>query len=182
MKNVLKACSLCSCAVPPPAASPLYAPGTSGSTQFPPPHTLLSLDPIILVGDGSQVLYRPPAPAEAKSNSERAKVDCSLLGISGQDKAVATTAHCAVTQQGPLAHLQCRHPASLWLQSLSVCPSTCGLGGGPQEGRLIPHPQQGPCILHWTYKLQSQLCMYNSVSSGHREKGMLSGDGLMWTP
>lgn len=188
MKNVLKACSLCSCAVPPPAASPLDAPGTSGSPQFPPPHSY-HLTPLHWWGTGVRfcIALQPQwRPSQTQRGPRLSAASSASLDRTRQwpplPWAGSAMAHCGVTQQGPLAHLQCRHPASRWLQSLSACPSTCGLGGGTQEGRLTPHPQQGPCILHWTYKLQSQLCVYNSVSSGHREKGMLSGNGLMWTP
>ena len=54
----------------------------------------------------------------------------------------STTAHCGVAQQEALAHPQCRYPASLWLFSFRVCPSTCGLGGwrpiGRQTDSLLP--------------------------------------------
>ena len=95
-ENVLRTWGFCSCAMPPPAASPGWVlrhpprdPGISDSTQFHPPHPHHSTPSHWWGRKRGQVLYCPPLPSR---DQVKLKVECRPLGLSRQDKAVTITA------------------------------------------------------------------------------------------
>ena len=131
---------------------PPHDPGISGSTQFHPPHPH-HLTPSHWWGrKRGHVLDCPPLPSR---NQVKLKVECRPRGLSRQDKAVTIMpmAHCGAAQQGALAHPQRRYPASPWLLSFRVCPSTCGLGGWRPIGRQTDSPLPAG-TLHFTLNPQ----------------------------